>query len=613
MNPKIAIAIAMSGLALSASATEQDFTYNESSAESKLYGFNKKESYDVAIKIDDPAIVGSRVTGLTVELPVSAEAVSDISGWIASELKLENKKNVADLASKAGTLADNVLTVTFDSPQTIGGNGLWVGYSFTITALGEEYGYPGAPVAVVASDDNTDKGLWMHTSRTRLKWADIGSLIGAVSTMTVHLDADFGPADAAVSIAGQTYIVSGRETTVPVKIINHGAKPLESVDYTYVIGSVSETGTLRLAEPLATRGGSANVQLPVKPVAENGEYDFSLTLDKSNGEANTDPNRSATSRLNVWPFIPVTRPLVEEYTGLGCGWCPRGYVAMEYMKETLGDRFVGMAFHSEVFETEMATVRKASFPFNVSGYPFADINRIEGMDPSRLPFKWDGYAAEVVPAAIDLTADWADDNKAVKLTASLIFAKDIAAADYRLAFAITGDNLHNANWAQHNYYSDETEGEGVESPLWDIFVAKEDEIEGLIYNDVVVCFKDIPGVAGSVPSTVKCGETITRSYTYNVADFKTLRGRDFLNPEAQIRGVVMLIDGKTGHVVNSNRSALLPYADAAGIKAVEADTPVVATTYYNLQGVKTDASARGLRIRAERLSDGTLRTVKELR
>lgn len=75
----------------------------------------------------------------------------------------------------------------------------------------------------------------------------------------------------------------------------------------------------------------------------------------------------------------------------------------------------------------------------------------------------------------------------------------------------------------------------------------------------------------------------------------------------------MLIDGKTGHVVNSNKSALLPYADAAAIVAVDADKPVIDTTYYNLQGVRTDAAARGLRIRAERLSDGTLRSVKELR
>lgn len=612
MNLKVAIAIAMSSLALSATAAELDFTYNKGGADSKVYGFNKKETYDVAIKIDDPAVVGCKVKGLSVDLPVSDGAIADLSGWLSSELKLENKKNAPDLATKAATLADGVLSVTFDEPCTISSAGLWVGYSFTITALGDEYGHPGAPVAVIESTENLDKGLWMHTSRSRLKWANIGTNLSAVSTMTVHLLADFGPNDAAVSIAPQTYIVSGKDTAVPVKIINHGTQPLTDVDYTYTIGTSTDAGSLRLDTPVAVTGGTQTVDIPVKAMAHNGVYDFSVTLTKSNGKDNADPNRSGKSTLNVWPFLPVNRPLVEEYTALGCGWCPRGYVAMEYMKETLGDRFVGMAYHSEALEDEMVTVRERDFPFYIDGYPYSDINRVAGMDPSYLPYRWSGYADGVVPVALDATAEWADGNSAIKITANAGFVYDIDNADYKLAYAITGDNIFNADWEQSNYYNNLTEGEGVESPLWDLFVGKDKYITGLTYNDVVVCYKDIRGVAGSVPSTIKCGDVITGTYTYKVDDFKTIKGKAFLNPEAKLRGVVMIIDGE-GRVVNSAKTNLLPYADAAGLESVSAEAPAVSTVYYNLQGVRTNASARGLRIRTERLSDGTLRTVKELR
>ena len=41
----------------------------------------------------------------------------------------------------------------------------------------------------------------------------------------------------------------------------------------------------------------------------------------------------------------VQKVFVEEMTGTGCGWCPRGIVGMQLMKQKYGDRFVGVAIH----------------------------------------------------------------------------------------------------------------------------------------------------------------------------------------------------------------------------------------------------------------------------
>lgn len=614
MKNKIILSAAILATALGAGATDIDFTYNTEGLDPKVYGFDKKETYDVAIKIADPVYAGSKVKGFTVDLPVGAGAIDNVSGWLASELKIVDKKNAPDLASKSAQVVDEMLEVTFDESYTIPAEGIWVGYTFSITALGDEYHWPDSPIAVIESDDNLDNGLWVHASRSRLKWTNLANTLGAVSTMTVHLVTDFGPYDAAVSVPAQSYMKAGEAYNVPFTVINHGSAPLEDIDYTYTIGDATFNGSVHLAAPLGALGQSGVVEFPMGPVEKTGEYAFSLTLDKSNGEANTDPNRSGSGTMNVWPVIPVTRPLVEEFTGLHCGYCPRGYVAMEWMKENLGDLFVGMVYHSESYESDaMECVPDDDFPVYVSGFPNGDINRKDLMDPSYMPFRWDGYAAQIVPASIEVSMDWADADKTeAVMTSSVTFAKDVDNANYRLAFALVADGLKNDKWAQSNYYAGYDEGDGVDTPLWDVFLTGGKSVKGLTFNDVVVYMKDVRGVDGSVPATIKAGETMTYEYRVPMADVKNLRGHYFINEGATVHAVAILVDGETGYSVNCNKSAGLAYSNAqSGIRGIDAaGAEVVRTEYHNLQGVRVDKPANGIYVRTDVMSDGTRRTSK---
>lgn len=615
MRNKTLCMTVLAAVSFSAAATDIDFTYNVDNKEPKAYGFDKKEKYDVAIKIDDPVYVGAKVTGFTVDLPVGTGAIDAVSGWLSTELKIENKVNVPDITTKSATVVDEMLNVTFDEPCTIGSSGIWVGYSFSITSLGEEYHWPGSPVACVESESDLDKGLWIHTSRSRLKWTNLGSTLGAVSPMVVHLATDFGPYDAAIVVPAQNYMVSGETYGIPFKVVNHGTSPLEDIEFSYTVGSHKATGSLHLDTPVQALGSSATVTFPLGPVAETGEYPFTLTLEKSNGQPNTDPMRSGSGTMNVWPIIPVTRPLVEEFTGLGCGWCPRGYVAMEYMKETLGDMFVGMAFHSQTFETgSMVTVSDSDFPVYVDGYPWSDFNRRDMMDPSYLPFRWDAQAAVVSPAAVELAMDWTDDSRSqVEMTSTLTFAKDIDNADYKLAFALVADGLKNDSWKQSNYYAGEEYGDGVETPLWDTFLTGNKKVAGLTFNDVVVYFKEEGmGIEGSVPASVKAGEKLNWSYRVDLADVKNLKNEYFINKGATIHGVVILLDGKTGYAVNCNKSASLVYEyEPAGIKGLDGtDAGVVDTRFHSLQGAEVENPSNGIFIKTEILEDGSRRTSK---
>ncbi len=615
MKNQLLVTSLLFGAVASVSATDIDFTYNVNHDPAKVYGFDKKETYDVAIKIDDPAYIGAKVTGITVAFPVSDGNFTDATAWLASELKLESRKNAPDLGSVSASVDDELLTATFTTPVEIPAAGIWVGYSFNITGLDKtyEYDWPDNPVACVESENNLEKGLWIHTSRSRLKWTDVGTSLGAVSTMIVHLATDFGPHDVAIGVPAESYMVKGETYNVPFTLINHGTEPLEDLTFSYSIGGFKSTGSLHLDTPLKGLGNSTTVNLPLGPVDECGEYALSVTLETSNGEANGDPMRTGTGNMNVWPLIPVTRPLVEEYTGLNCGYCPVGYVAMEYMSENLGDMFVGLAFHCQSYESgKMETVSEYDFPSYVTGYPASGINRAGYIYPGDLPFRWDSFAAQIVPASVDVDLRW-DDTVSGRMiaTSKVAFVKDVENADYRLGFAIVADNVFNASWGQKNYYAGEAEGVGVDSPLWDVFLDGGSTVKGLTFNDVVAYMPEVDGIANSVPTTIKAGEVMTYEYPVNAADMVNLRGQQFLNPEAKLKAVAILFDGKTGLSVNCNKSAHIDYA--AGVSDLTEDAPgIVSTVYHNLQGVRVDNPVSGLYLKTVTLSDGTVRTSKVL-
>lgn len=604
------------GGTLSATADEIEFTYNTNREDANVYGYNRKESYDVAIRIDDSKYVGARVKGFRVSLPVSNDALSDVTGWLSTSLKVTDGVNTPDISSAEGEIdSQYVLEVNFPTPYTITDAGVWVGYSFTVTALGTQYYYPGVPIAYVKTTDIPEYGLWARSSKSHPEWFNQGAALKGVSDMVVTLDMDFGPDATAIELPSQNYIKAGEVNDVPVTLINHGEAPLQDITFSYNIGDYNNTGSLHLSEPIAVEGAKATVNLPLGPVETLGKFPFKVKLETSNGKPNTDPMRQAEAVMNVWPLIPVTRPLVEEFTGLGCGWCPAGYVAMEYMLQTYGDMFVGMAYHSSEYENGMMTcVSNRNFPISVSSYPYSDINRAVGMEPKDIPFRWEEFAALRSPAALEAEFKWNDEeHTSATVSAKVTFVMDMDNADYKLAFGLTANGLKNGKWKQRNYFAGRPSGTGVESPLWDVFLNGEEYVSGLTFNDVVVHCPNAGGETNSIPSTVKAGQTITYDWTVNMDDVKNLKGERIINEGATIQGVVMLIDN-LGEAVNSIKTAAVEYHDCpytSGIDAISYETAdVVSTQYYNLQGTAIKNPANGIYLKSETLSDGSRRTSK---
>ncbi len=190
--------------------------------------------------------------------------------------------------------------------------------------------------------------------------------------------------------------------------------------------------------------------------------------------------------------------------------------------------------------------------------------------------------------------------------------KDMDASDYTLSMALVADCLHNDYWLQYNYYSGQEKGDGLDSELWDIFLNGPSKVLGLVFNDVVAYYEDIHGIEGSIPESVKRGEPVIYHYEVDMSKVKTIYGADFLCDGCTLKAVAIVLDKKTGHAVNCNKSNSLVFDGGAGIDQIEGDAmEVVEVEYHTLQGLRVAHPEKGgLYLRTEILSDGSVRTTK---
>ena len=128
----------------------------------------KAETYDVAIKLNDPAMVGTAIESITFPLQ-EVEGVSGIAVFLTSQLRVEDGKNAADLTVKAVTPAEpGFITVKLDKPYQIPEGGVFVGYSLTI----DEVLSMANAMPIALTPEIHEGGFYLHTSDGFLKWID---------------------------------------------------------------------------------------------------------------------------------------------------------------------------------------------------------------------------------------------------------------------------------------------------------------------------------------------------------------------------------------------------------------------------------------------------------
>ena len=505
--------------AFQSQASELSYTYAPDGAVANLWGTSKAETYNVAIRLDDPGLVGKKITA--IEAPILSTAdMADCRVWLAKSLD-DGDSTVASTIVQKGFLDTPELQARLAEPFEIPAEGIYVGYSFTI--LKTSSNLQRSPV-VVTNGDNAN-GLFVKTSTSYPEWTPLSESLGRVSMTRVTVEGDFPANAVAVGDISPVYALPGSSQSLGAKVFNHSLKEVKSLSYSYSVGGTTAQGVIELPKALSAQFGSeAKVEFPINVPQKEGVYELSLTIQEVDGEANGSSAKTATGTVTVLNRLPVNRPLMEEYTGMWCGWCPSGYVAMEMMKEEHPSDFVCVSYHNN---DELDAI--APYPSQVSGYPAAYMNRNIAVNPwyglsdskeFGINDCWQDLHSQFTPADISVGVAWADDSRlSLTATADVEFIMDCDDADYRLSFILLGDGLSSDSWVQNNSYAGNTRYSGK---YWNIFTRGSQAIIGLVYNDVALKYEHYEGIPGSLPSSFKAFEKLSYSYTFDLMTVTTI-------------------------------------------------------------------------------------------
>lgn len=569
------------------------FSYYTGAANNWAGTVNPHTQLRAAIYIP-PYMAGGKITGLTVE-GVANNDINQLDGWLKSSLSQAD-----NVAFSACEWQDSLVTALFETPYEIPAEGLYAGYTINSAKLDP---VPFAPAT------NEEYSAFIAVGDDAFK--SYAGKFGALTITAYMTGFSEDNAVGVVSAEGYTHVTRQEPFTVCFHVANLGPNEVESVEYQYTLNGETVQGSADVA--ISSRlGAEEMVTVTFAPLPQSGVYPLSFEITRVNGQPNASRQATFEADVNVVAFQPVSRPLMEEATGTWCGWCPRGWLALEKMNELYPD-FIGVAWHNN---DPMAITN--SFPFDYGGYyPRAAINRTyNALDPYKGQGNNDfgiydlyAHAAEAFGVAdLTLVGEWAPDSLSLRLKTTAHFATD--AEGYKLGYIIGEDGYYHdeGEWLQKNYYAGQSGYEGTYLEELTRWPSK----KALVFNDVVIIDSAARGVEGSLPEVAEEEATYTHEVSFDTSEALSVKGNNLIEDRMKMFAVVMLI-APDGTIKNSRRvRAEEFFTEGAGIDEVQADSSnaVVAVKYFDINGREVAFPSMGVYIRQEVMADGSVKTSK---
>lgn len=603
--------------------------YYDGVGERSALGVQSAETYYQAIRIDptNATLVGKTITKVRIYLR-ELRILDGVSLWLSTTLPDTPKDaDVALVDLKADQLSGGdegdyynglPTDITLSTPYTVTGQGIYVGVTYTVTNASTNAGQ--YPIVTTYGVDEVPNALFLKTSLSVPTWEDMSQQGFGNLAMQLFVEGDFAGNGASVVGVDELVVASGQTVNRNVTFNNAGSNGISSIDYTITAGGVeSELQHLDLPAPYSIFGGNVAVKLPFTGAEEAGKSEVTISVKKVNGEDNeVTEGASFTTEMTTVARKVERKAVVEEYTGLTCGWCPRGIVGMEKAREHFGDQFIGIAVHgySSVSTDAMTYLNSGAYARIFSGSaPACHLNRSYGeIDPKfgtansiidDIQEDLDNVAAKV-DVAVD--GEFSEDNKKVNAHAQV---EALADDSYTLAFAVVADGLSGtgAGWNQYNYYYQYSVAEVGDPDMMEFCKGGsygKSSVPGLKFNDAMMVSSYVSGNNKvEALGTMAVGETADREYTLTLPTRASLKNAlTSAIEEGRVYIVALVIDGK-GHITNAAKTQV--QAATTGIQGVSSNTGTTEVARYNADGVRLQAPARGINI--VRMSDGTVRKV----
>ncbi len=351
--------------------------------------------------------------------------------------------------------------------------------------------------------------------------------------------------------------LTGLPLTLRATIANPGTITVNSFDIVWSDGinthtkQVSGVSIAPLATYIVEDVGNPYITL-------SGAHTITAKIQNINNGAtdiNTANNNGSFTVTGVAPH-PDKNILAEEATGAWCGFCVRGIVFMDYMRQTYPNKFMGVAVHEDDIMEVSGYSLSSSYP-GFSGYPSVVINRSSLIDPMDMEESLINEITQTPPVVIGVNAVMDANTRLLTVNLTGNFSQNLS-GDYRFNAVVTEDSVHvlDTAYSQVNYYTANAYG-----PMGGFENLPEEIPSANMYYDFVarkICGQ-WAGTAGSLPATISSGSVHNYTFTYTVP----------ANYNAQhLKVVGMVIANGNGKVQNVNSAKVTIVTGIADVDKV---------------------------------------------
>ena len=543
--------------------------FNESDFESGDYTIGTGQAMTlmagIYIPANHPQLGSASIQAIRVYLP--GNVISNLSNmkiWISKELP--SKITEADFTQTTlGTLVAGANDFKLRTPYEVNNEGFYIGYCVKSTT-----GY-----FIRCGGTDAANSFFVGNPEAGMSWSDLnGNGLGKLAFQILVEGGIFPTNSVTAQDFGQSMVLQGEDASVPVTFTNQGMDPIETISYTISTEGGSTTDEVELSLNSLPLNGQKTVAIPFASEQETRKFQKTLTITQVNGKPNTASKNTATGFLITLKDKKPVTPVIEEFTGTWCGWCPRGMVGMEKVHEQYGDQVVQIAAHSgDVMAINDYQSVISTF---TEGYPNSITDRRYMADPSfsSLQEVLKMSFARLTQASIALSAEWdSEEQKGVVFNTTTRFAYSEEGGKYGIAYVLVEDGLKGtgSNWAQANYYS----GNGTGDMAW--WGKQGSSVSGVEYNHVVVAaWSALNGVDGSVDPVIDADTPQEYSYTASI------ESKSLIQDKTKLKAVVLLIDRVSGQIVNAAQSPISDYG--TGIETVRDAQRAANSEIYDLSG-----------------------------
>ena len=562
-------------------------------AETGKYSVMGKGTVSAAIRVTPELVsryVGADVNGVRVGL-ISTKYCDSLVVWIRETLDGEDIATavIRRTDAQAPQAGWNDVLFKSSSYKIEEGKEFFVGFSFAQR-------YRETAVSVVGEPRANTSYLKRGKA---LDWEDI-SADGVVS-LELLLGGDALPAtDLKVASSSAVQQAPG-VFNVSTLVTNRARLDVTDYDLTFSADGYSYIFTSDVVVP---SGETVVVNTRLESVPAEVGFGNALKVTASrigNGEDAYPDDNTATVGVSLKRNV-----VVEEFTGTGCGYCPRGLVGMDKLHDRYGLSFVGIGIHQYNESDPMYPSDYKTLGF--SGAPQCLVDRDYFTDPymGNGSDICDDFEAEMNKGAklgVDVYAAYNEDRSAVDITASVLAQE--AFSGLSVGFVLTADSVTGttSSWRQSNYYAQYPQNQLPEDMAqFGSGGEKGTSKFDWVYNDVAIStYKEGNNYEMPLADIPQYGST-TVNATLSMPTKAILSNAIKYD---QVAANVFVV-GSDGKIINAARFYVV---DPAGVREMGAtsDANAVEVARYTLDGRQIAAPQRGVNI--IRLSNGATKKV----